>query len=267
MTHLGFALRLLTLLGAMGQALAQAQTGYQVRIDYPSGGMLHHQTEPSSVWFECSPVDAERIRCQFTQFQAYVVRGAWPADQQLAAFERDPPSAEECADARAALAGVPRTRPPEPPGNPDQRDGAAAVVEYCETGRTEALRALYARQYDRWQKTCTIAAHHYTQTLRRVSSSPRRWVTEQPPGTECRIHQVSEFYEESDGLRYVAAYKVLNRSARDGVMDCNEIHDHELVYGPSNATAGRMTCETIQYSLGCSSPEFPCLLGAPEIAH
>ena len=268
MTRLGFALRLLTLLGAMGHALAQTQTQYPLRNDYPDVGMLHHPSEPAALMFECSPLDAERIRCEFTQLQAYVIRGARPADQELRAFERDPPSAEECADARAELAGVPRKRrPPAPPSAPDQREGAAAVVEYCETGRTEALRSFYARQYARWQKSCTIAAHHYTQTLRRVSSSPRRWATEQPPGGKCRIHQVSQLYDEPDGLRYVAAYRVLNRSARDGLMNCHEIHDHELVFGPRNAAASRMTCETIEYAPDCRSPEFPCLLGAPEIAH
>jgi hypothetical protein len=265
MKHVGFSLRLLTLLGATGQALAQTQTDYPLQIDYPTGGMLHHQSEPAAVWFECSPLDAERIRCEFTQFEAYVIRGAWPADQQLREFERDPPSAEECASARAELAGVPRTRPPAPPSDPNQREGVAAVVEYCETGRTEALRAFYAREYDRWQKTCTISAHRYTQTLRRVSSSPQRWTTEEPPYGQCRYHRFAEFYDEPDGLRYVAAFRVLDKSAQDGPIGCHEIGEHEVVFGPRNATASRMTCETIHYSLGCSSPEFPCLGGPPEI--
>ena len=104
MTRLDFALRLLTLLGAMGHALAQTQTQYPRRNDYPDVGMLHHPSEPAALMFECSPLDAERIRCEFTQLQAYVVRGASTADQALRAFERDPPGAEQCADAPARAA-------------------------------------------------------------------------------------------------------------------------------------------------------------------
>ena len=74
------------------------------RNDYPDVGMLHHPSEPAALMFECSPLDAERIRCEFTQLQAYVVRGASTADQALRAFERDPPGAEQCADAPARAA-------------------------------------------------------------------------------------------------------------------------------------------------------------------
>jgi hypothetical protein len=266
MTRVGFSLRLLMLLCATGQAPAQAQTDYPLRIDYPPGGMLHHQTEPSVVSFTCSPLDGERIRCEFTQFTAYVVQGARTADQQIRAFESSPPSAEECAAARAELAGVPLQRPQDPLGGADQRERLGAVVEYCETGRTEALRAIYAREYERWQKTCTVSAHHYTQTMRRVPSDPKRWVTEPPPYGECRLHQVADFYQGSDGLRYVAAYKVLNKSARSGVIGCHEIREHEAVFGPgpTNAAASRMTCETIHFEPGCWSPEFPCL-GGPSV--
>lgn len=261
-----FALQLLMLLVAAAQAHAQTDTVAPVRIDYPVGGMLHHQTEPSAVSFQCSPVDAERIRCEFTQFEAYVIQGHPTPETQLRMFISRPPDAERCAAARAELAGVPRQTPPEPSGDADPREGLAAVVEFCETGgRTDALRAYYEREYERWQKTCTVSSHRYVQTFRRVSSD--RWTTEAPPYGACGLQQFSEFIGQPGEVRYVAAYKVHNKSARDGVIGCHEIKEHEAVFGPGprNDSASRMSCETLHFTTGCYSREFPCLVGAPAI--
>ena len=88
MKRVRFALWVLVLL------VMAPQTHAQILIDYPAGGMLHHQTEPSAVWFDCSRLSENRISCTFTQFKAYIVGypsvdeslgTLWPARDEKAA--------------------------------------------------------------------------------------------------------------------------------------------------------------------------------------
>lgn len=240
----------------------------------PGRGTAYSQTQPSAITYECKWISGSRITCSFTQLDVYVVR--FPSVEETLAGSRAQLDEQQCAESRRELEEALKKglqAPPPPPGrirNEEQRlDALKATMEDCKTGSREAWREFLTREHDRWQKTCTFSAHTYIQTFHSEPTEPGKqtqWTTEYAPDGECKLQREARFTSEGSSWQYVARYKVMNKSAQQKHVGCDEIREQEVAYSPlQTEAAGLIDCKTIQFTDGCYSPDFPCLGGPPEV--
>lgn len=57
---------------------------------------------------------------------------------------------------------------------------------------------------------------------------------------------------------YRVEYRATNKSARQGALQCSEVKDVEETFA-TDARPQRVDCDTVYFSNGCYSPDFPCL--------
>jgi hypothetical protein len=251
----------------------QAQTAAQRR---PTSGMLFSPSQPAALKYECNSTSESRVTCRFTELDVYKVR--YPSVDETLGTSWASIDGARCAEASRELEESLKERP-DAPAQPTSRmrneqrriDALKATVEYCLTGNREAWREYLTRERERQQKTCTLSAHSYVQTLHHDSvgsTSSTRWATEQQPYGECRIHREAQFTSNGDSWSYSARYKVTNKSGQRGQLRCEEIREQEVIYIASqNEEAGWADCETIPFEAGCYSPDFPCLGVPPVVVH
>ena len=241
----------------------------------PQRGMVYSQTQPAAIMHDCRPASESRITCSFTQLEVYKVK--YPSVDQTLGTSWAPLNKQRCAKAERELEEELKkdSGPPPPPGRmrSEQRriEELKARVEYCRTGSREAWREYLTREHDRRQKTCTIFAHTYVQTFRREPAKPGNaihWVTEHAPYGQCKIHRESRFTHNGLLWNYVVRYKVMDKSAQEWPLRCEELREHEVSYSvPRPEETEWIDCEAVQFRSGCSSPDFPCLGGPPAIVH
>jgi hypothetical protein len=240
----------------------------------PTKGTAFSQTQPSAIKYECKPA-AGRLTCTFTQLDVYIIRSPsvenrlktqWAALDQKRCTEVE----EELSTAIEQHSSTERQKNRKSAAE-RRIDALKATVEHCRTGDRESWREYLTEEHERRQKTCTVDAHTYTQTFRLDSTlkdGRTRWITEPAPYGECQLSREASFTSEGSAWSYEARYRVLNKSARQGSLRCEEIREQHAAYEPSpSEEAGWIECETIRFSGGCHSPDFPCLGGPPVISH
>jgi hypothetical protein len=242
----------------------------------PGRGIAYSQTQPSAINYECKGTSGSRITCSFTQLDVYKVQA--PSVESTLAGSWVQLDAQQCAESKRELEGALKKSSKEPPLPPGRMPGEErrieslkATVEQCETGSKEAWREFLTREHDRRQKTCTFSAHTYVQTFRREPAGPGNpihWITQFAPNGECGLQREARFTSDGPAWKYVARYKVMNKSAQQEHLRCGEIKEHEATYSPlQTEDVGWIDCETIQFTGDCYSPDFPCLGGPPEVVH
>lgn len=245
--------------------------------DWPAKGMLFSPSKPAALKYECKSTSESRITCSFMQLDVYKVQ--FPSVESSLSTSWATTNERRCAEASRELEDLLKENPnalARPKGrikNEDLRSAALkASVDYCRTGNREVWREYLTLERDRQQKTCTISAHSYLQTFHRDSRGPNgltRWITEEQPYGECRLHREAQFtIDNNNSWSYSARYRVMNKSGRQGALICEEMKEQEVTYASTrNEEAGWTECETVRFQDGCYSPEFPCLGGPPAIVH
>lgn len=262
----------LCMLALLGTSELQAQPTQ----GQPGSGMLFSQSPPAALMYDCKSVTDSRVTCSFIQLDVYKVR--YPSVDETLSTSWASIDTGRCAAANRALAESlervpnPSVTPTAEMGDEGRRiDELKATVEFCKTGKAEAWREHLTRERERQQRTCTLSAHPYIQTFRRESvgsTNAIRWVTEQQPYGECRLHREAQFTSDDGFWSYSARYKVLNKSGQDGPLICEEIREQEAVYVASqNEETEPAECENIRFGVGCYSPDFPCLGDPPVVVH
>lgn len=235
--------------------------------DHPSNGLLVGTKATHSLVYSCSPPEAERMECQFTQVM--VRKKARPEDLPTAIdraknawvkSEMERPSAEACKlngqlievlEGRAAPTGDLNPPPSRPLEKQAQLAVAAKFADFCRQPSEERLLEAIRTQHAIEERTCMVASNSFSQVFKSVGSGGA-WVTDSRAEGECGIVQLSRFEPDKTNdfnlWRYIARKAVTNPTGKvlPG-MQCSDLDQAEYVYDWRNEPAG-IGCDFIEFS-------------------
>ncbi|WP_245494012.1 hypothetical protein [Rhizobium ruizarguesonis] len=256
--------------------------------DYPTTGMLYNQQEDSSLTYNCTMQQSQRLRCEF--IQTAVRKKAKPADleKKLADARAGYPNIvnqfkdpKQCGrmsalfsvlsgqldidealkrypdlapDAAAFRTGMARLRE-EAKTSPIVLDSIKAVITMCDHPSEENYLAMTRADHAKDMKTCQVSSNPYTQEFVWVADfgNSGAWVVSAQPEGPCGIVQLSRFEmdKEYHGLfwRYVARKAATNPT---GTLlpgySCSAVDQGEYLYDWKKTRSDHMQCEFVEFS-------------------